>query len=192
YYSSAATYWDPPEADRQQMRHMIREVGAWLRREVDYRGAFTIDGIMSAQGFRPTELNPRFGAALRVVANSVRELPLMLLHLAMIEHPELDWRPALLEELLLTSADSSRAGGAIAIPDKRTEETSYLDLRWSEDHFEVLDAIPTSGKDPLEADARCMLGPSPSGSFMSIRFNPETTPVGESLAPRVVAAIEAA
>ena len=49
------------------MREAARRVGAVLRDEVAYRGAFTLDGVATVDGFRPTELNPRFGAGLGVI-----------------------------------------------------------------------------------------------------------------------------
>ena len=39
-----------------------RRVGAHLQREHGYRGAFGIDGVLTADGFRPTELNTRMSA----------------------------------------------------------------------------------------------------------------------------------
>ena len=47
-YAGAATFWDPPAADREVMRDLARRVGAGLRDRVGYRGAFTVDG-----GWRP-------------------------------------------------------------------------------------------------------------------------------------------
>ncbi len=53
-YMRASTFWDPPPEDRAQMRQIAASVGAQLRREVGYRGAFTIDGVLTDRGFRPT------------------------------------------------------------------------------------------------------------------------------------------
>jgi hypothetical protein len=58
-YAGAATFWDPPDPDREVMRDLARRVGDALRERVGYRGAFTVDGILSAEGFLPTELDPR-------------------------------------------------------------------------------------------------------------------------------------
>lgn len=64
-YAGASTTWDPPPADREAMRDVARRVGEMLHRKVDFRGGFTVDGIHTADGFLPTELNPRLGAGLR-------------------------------------------------------------------------------------------------------------------------------
>jgi len=84
-YCSSSTTWDPPDADRESMRAMVRRVGALLRDEVGFRGTFTIDGVMTADGFRPTELNPRFGAGLATIARGVPELPIYYLDLAIAD-----------------------------------------------------------------------------------------------------------
>ena len=49
-------------ADREAMRDAVRRVGAHLQRAHGYRGAFGIDGVLTADGFRPTELNTRMSA----------------------------------------------------------------------------------------------------------------------------------
>ena len=67
-YSGLGTTWDPPAADREAMRDAARRVGAHLQREHGYRGAFGIDGVLTADGFRPTELNTRMSAGATTVA----------------------------------------------------------------------------------------------------------------------------
>ena len=61
-YSGLGSTWDPPAADREAMRGAARRVGAHLQRDHGYRGAFGIDGVLTADGFRPTELNTRMSA----------------------------------------------------------------------------------------------------------------------------------
>ncbi len=60
------------------MRDAARRVGEQLRAEVDFRGAFTLDGVATVDGFRPTELNPRFGAGLSVITRGLADVPLHL------------------------------------------------------------------------------------------------------------------
>lgn len=108
-YGGASTAWEPPAADRIAMQDVARRVGRHLRSTVGYRGTFTVDGILTRDGFRPTELNPRFGGALLRVGAGI-DLPLYLLHLATVSRPDLDWRPHDLEEAVLTAADATPVG----------------------------------------------------------------------------------
>ena len=61
----------PAGGVREEMREAARRVGEQLRAEVEFRGAFTLDGVATADGFRPTELNPRFGAGLEVITRGL-------------------------------------------------------------------------------------------------------------------------
>ena len=67
-YGGLGTYWDPPQADRDQMRAVVRRVGAHLKQVHGYRGSFGVDGVLTADGFRPTELNSRMSAGASTVA----------------------------------------------------------------------------------------------------------------------------
>ena len=50
------------------MRAIARRVGAHLQAAHGYRGAFGIDGVLTADGFRPTELNTRMSAGATAVS----------------------------------------------------------------------------------------------------------------------------
>ncbi|MEC9070877.1 MAG: hypothetical protein VX938_00800, partial [Myxococcota bacterium] len=106
-YGGAATSWKPPEPVGGAMRSAALRVGEHLRDTVGYRGSFTLDGVVTAEGFLPTELNPRFGAAIGRMANSMPELPLYLLHLCTAEGLELDYRPHDLERLVIEEAEAN-------------------------------------------------------------------------------------
>ncbi|HEU5035981.1 MAG TPA: hypothetical protein VFT70_03170 [Nocardioides sp.] len=67
-HGGLGTGWDPPAADRERMRAVARRVGEHLRVAHAYRGAFGIDGVLTADGFRPTELNPRMPAGAHLLA----------------------------------------------------------------------------------------------------------------------------
>ncbi len=72
-YGGLSTYWDPHPDDRAAMRAIARDVGAHLGSSYDYRGAFGIDGVLTADGFRPTELNTRMPAGATTLATVDRE-----------------------------------------------------------------------------------------------------------------------
>jgi hypothetical protein len=110
FYAGCASYFDPPTQHRESMRSLAKTVGAKLREEVGFRGAFTVDGVMTADGFRPTELNPRNGAGLVTMARAFDQ-PALLVIDCVASGLELDWRPSELEDQLLTAFDAQRAGG---------------------------------------------------------------------------------
>ena len=183
HYSRAATFWDPAPDDREAMRVLARRVGDHLRLELGYRGAFNIDGVMTADGFRPTELNPRFGAALSLLYAALPDLSLMLLQLAVTEGIEADYRPSELERLIVDSADAHRRGGGLAVARSRRETTVKQGLAWTDSgQFQI-------ALDDRSPDAIAVLGPAAAGAFLSLDLVPERTPVGPSAAPRIAAAL---
>jgi hypothetical protein len=186
-YAGVATFWDPPAVDREQMREVARTTAVALGSQVGFRGAFTIDGVLTARGFLPTELNPRVGAGLGILGNSVSGLPLVLLALAAQAGEALDFRPAELEQLVLSGADAVRAGGgwlAVAGSGRSTETR-----RWP--LVEIDGTYRVSGEgEPVHAEL--VVGPSDVGSF--VRFTPDPARIrpGPSIAPRIVKGLELA
>lgn len=180
-YAGASTYWDPAPADRDEMRATARRVAEGLRDRYAYRGTFTIDGIMTADGFRPTELNPRFGAAIQTMTGGLAGLPLTFLDLFLRGGFPIDAKAAELEAAVLTAADANRSGGGWTIgPGLRTETTRHSVVRDA-------DGLRFAGDDE-EPHGTITIGPAPEGVFS--RFIPARahTPVGASLAPLVAEA----
>lgn len=180
HYASAATFWDPPAQHRELMRAFARKVGRWLDQQHQYRGAFTIDGIMTRAGFVPTELNPRFGAALRYVDRAVDGFSLLLLNMALIEGAQANWRPEALERLLLEAADAQRGGRASIMTAKDITATTFH-LAIHGDELSEVDA-------PEQAQMTVNMGPMSSGGHISVVFHPDKTPTGLSVAPRALKA----
>lgn len=185
-YGGAATFWDPPQADREAMRATAIEVGEHLRDRVDYRGALTIDGIMTEDGFRPTELNTRAGAAMGLVTGAVDDLPIGLIQRALVEKEEADFRAAELEELVVGAADQKRAGGGWAILSTPTENTQKTHLIWEGSELEPVE------EEPEEPAGTLMFGPSAVGGFLRFNADPDRTAKGPSVAPLVLEAFAAA
>lgn len=179
-YAGTATFWDPAPDDREEMRAVARRVGEGLRGRIDFRGAFTVDGVMTADGFRPTELNPRAGAGLGPIGAALPALPLQLLHVAAREDTGLDARPAELERLVVEASDRSRQGAAYtAIATRFAESTT---------HRIVYDGTACRVADEGEpADATVMLGPSNIGGFVRIAPADDRMPAGPAIAPLAVA-----
>jgi hypothetical protein len=179
-YAGAATYWDPSDADREYMRGVARRVGEAFRAEVG-PGTFTVDGIMTEDGFRPTELNPRFGAGLNVIARGLPDLPLVLICQALQGGEALDYRPRDLEDMLVQGADAHRSGGGwttikTVVQESREHAIARVDGGYR---------LAALGE---PADASLLIGPSNIGGFVRFTPDPTRTPRGASIAPAVVAA----
>jgi hypothetical protein len=178
-YAGVATYWDPPPADRDQMRDVARRVGAELQRRVGYRGGFTVDGVLTSEGFRPTELNARFGAGMTPVTAGLG-LPLNLIQVLAVDEPSADLRPAELERIVLEYADASRGGGAYTlIPQRRTETQSHA--------VAERDGVFVHATDDVRV-GDVVIGPASIGGLVSYQPDHAKVAVGPSFAPVVVRA----
>lgn len=174
-YAGMASAWDPPHADREDMRACARRVGEHLRAAVDYRGAFSLDGVMTTDGFRPTELNPRFGAALGLASGGV-DVPLYLLHLAVVEGVVAD-RPAEdVERAILTGADAVRAVRCHVVVDRSVGEHTV--------HLRRTGAGVTTSQES-EAEVTVHSGPAAMGSFIGLSVSAGAAPTGSSVAPLI-------
>jgi hypothetical protein len=178
-YAGAASFWDPPAADREVMRDLARRVGDGLRERVGYRGAFTVDGVLAAEGFLPTELNPRLGAGLSMMTGNLPGLPVGLLDRALIEGEALAFGAADLEGQVLAAADRSRAGGAWTVTEAAADATSELPVA-----FEQGTCRPA---EVGEADGVLTFGPSGVGGFVRLALDPDRVPAGPPVAPLAVA-----
>jgi hypothetical protein len=180
-YGGAATFFDPSPADRAQMRDVARRVGALLRDEVEFGGTYGIDGVLTRDGFLPTELNPRFGGGLGAVARAMPDLALLPLHWAAAAGMALPVTAAEIEAELVAAADTHRAGGGWVFVDVVHHETCELPVVLRDGRCQPADgAIP---------DGSVQVGPGPEGGFVRFTADPDRTPVGPSIAPRVCAVL---
>lgn len=180
FYAGCATAFDPNPDDREAMRDLARRVGAALREEVDYRGPFGIDGVLAEEGYVPTELNARAGAALGPLAHGL-DLPLSPLCLAVAEGERLDYRPDLLERAIVESADTHRTCAGWSVTPRRFDANRTLEvLRDGAEYRERL-----SGEDH---DGAIRAGPGAAGGFLRFTLRPERIERGPSAAPEVVRA----
>jgi hypothetical protein len=179
-YAGAATFWDPPDADRAYMRSVARRIGDAYRERIG-TGAFTADGVMTESGWIPTELNPRFGAGLSVIARGLADFPLILLCQALQCGERLNYRPAELEQWLVTAADDHRSGGGWTVIKREEQETREHRLVRAEAGYRL-------AEDGDQVDGTLVIGPSNVGGFVRFVPEPARTPVGQSIAPAVVAA----
>ncbi|MDQ3627526.1 MAG: hypothetical protein M3419_01660 [Actinomycetota bacterium] len=175
-FAGMSTWWDPPPGAREDMRASARRIGEVLRERVGYRGGFSIDGVLTTDGFRPTELNPRFSGGLNEIARAVAPLPLELAQYAAVSGREVGVAASMLEVLVTEAADAHRFGTVIAVSSRvrvtGTEEVAVV----------LTDGNLTPATPGTEPDATMLAGPAGfDGTF--IRCTPADSAIatGQSL-----------
>ena len=73
-FAGAATFWDPPAADRDEHPRRRGRLGEVAARAGRLPRRVHVDGILSAEGWVATECNPRFGAGLHYTRAALPEL----------------------------------------------------------------------------------------------------------------------
>ena len=166
-YSGSSTNWKPAEKTRKQMHDTAIKVGNHLRKTVGYLGSFTIDGIVTKHGFRPTELNPRFGAALGRMSASVGGLPLYPLHICTAEGIELNYQPQHLRQLIVETVEANPLiKGMYTLEGQTIQEQKKLHLIPDQKTgWKIAD-------DKAENTCSIQLGPAPSGALVFASIDP--------------------
>mgnify|MGYP001822221341 CR=1 FL=1 len=181
-YVSAANFWDPPGAAREEMRIAVRRVGTLLKERHGYLGGFGIDGVCTSDGFLPTELNPRLSKGHHLQALAA-DLPISIMELMQIEG-DLEISSVELEQFIVDAAVDARRGGML-LPLDGYEEPRRVGIRFIDGRAVAVDAEGV-------ADATMEIGGAVAGSIIIMRLAPERTPIGPSIAPRSVAVIDLA
>lgn len=177
-YAGTGTWWDPAADDRRAMQQVARLAGDQLRREVDYRGAFTVDGVVTAQGFLPTELNPRSGGAFGDLSAGDRRLPLSLLDMCIRHGLDLDYRPQQLQSFVTALADNHRTGTGRVVVNRSFAKTETHGLVVDQNTLRFAD-----DDDPTHITLTT--GPSEVGGFLRVKPDDDFMTKGSSMAPLV-------
>jgi hypothetical protein len=181
-YAQGANFWNPPDAVRDEMRTAARSVGMLLQERLDYLGGFGIDGVCTRNGFLPTELNPRLSIGHGLQSRAV-DMPLATIERMLIEG-DLDVDARDLEDTVVSVVTTARSGGML------TPLTAAYDAAKTGIRFDGPDAVAV---DPDEENDGIMeIGPASMGSIIILRLDPDRTPIGPSVAPRAVQAIDLA
>lgn len=177
HYAGPATFWDPPGDIRQEMRIAAARTAEYLAATVGYIGSFSIDGVCTAEGFRPTEINTRYSAGIGIMARAI-DVPLGAVTRALVEG-RITVPAGLLEEAILTEADATRIGG-IGMP---------IEIETTPQEMGVTFGDGRAHRVPVgEGWGDMKLGPSSHGSYLLMRLDPEQVPAGRSSAPLAAAA----
>ncbi|RKT52038.1 hypothetical protein [Saccharothrix australiensis] len=181
-YAGCASYYDPPARIREEMRNLARRVGERLRETVDYRGTFTLDGIATAEGFLPTEINTRYGGAMTCFEDALPQLPLALAQVALVAGHDLGVSSIEFEELLVGAADGYRRGSVganvRAVRPTETVERPVVFTEWS-CRFAHPDEVPHGA---------LRLRPSPLGARLELDLSADQLTPGRPVVPLAVAA----
>jgi hypothetical protein len=176
FYAGTASFYDPAPEDREDMRVTAKQVGNALRDMVNFCGVFTIDGVMTKDGFRPTELNPRYGAGVMPLLKGLADFPLELLAQTVVSGSATDFKPKELEELIIKTADEQRGGGTWRAVSNHLPQIDKRGVKLVDSGWEWAD-------DGEDNDGTVIVGPGTLGSF--VRFAPDNSsiPIGKPFAP---------
>jgi hypothetical protein len=170
-YCGLGTTWDPPAADREVMRTAVHRVGAHLQREHGYRGAFGIDGVLTADGFRPTELNTRMSAGASTVSEVDRRF-FTFLQAALVADVDTGLSASDVEGLV-PEMDAHRTGKVICVGEGASVDEDSYPLAWDGTSF---------SRASFDTGNLFSVGPTPSGLFAKVDPCRAMVP-GQRLAP---------
>jgi hypothetical protein len=107
------------------MRAAARRVGAHLQDDHGYRGAFGVDGVLTADGFRPTELNTRMSAGATALSEVDKRF-FTFLQAALVAGMDPGITAADVEGLV-PAMDAARVGKVVAFAEgvKQPPQESY-------------------------------------------------------------------
>ncbi|PNE34744.1 hypothetical protein AF335_05650 [Streptomyces eurocidicus] len=83
-FCGSSTHWRPGDVAERDIRGAARRAGTELVRTTGYRGIFSVDGLLTPDGFTATELNPRHASGLGLRA-ALPDFPVYLYNRAVQE-----------------------------------------------------------------------------------------------------------
>lgn len=170
------TTWDPPSSDADDMRQLARRLGRHLQDRAGYRGGFGLDGVLTADGFRVTELNPRLSGGLTRLHRAAPQAQLELVHVNALLGRDVGRAAARIEEEALTLLEDRRIVDVLTLSPRRV-----LD-----EHVEVPVAAGEAGLEATADEANLVGsvagGPSSLGTFFRLTLLDGVARAGERMA----------
>lgn len=115
-FCGSSTHWRPGEQAERDIRGAARRAGAELVRTTGYRGIFSVDGLLTPEGFTATELNPRHASGLGLRA-AHPDFPVYLFNRAVQEElPGLEGVGAAALERFVRRAVAAAPSYALTVP----------------------------------------------------------------------------
>jgi len=167
-YGGLGTTWDPPDVDRTRMRDLARRTGEHLRATVGYRGAFGIDGVLTEDGFRPTELNARMSGGLASLARVVDGPLFTLLQSNLVDGRDAGVSVADLEAWALPRMDGARFAKPIAMSPRQVASDPFdVHVRWDGRRLT---------RSWSETGWQVSVGPNPAGTYCRLATPSDPVP----------------
>ncbi|MGI9666340.1 MAG: hypothetical protein ACR2N2_04450 [Acidimicrobiia bacterium] len=189
YYARVGNLWEPPASGSKEMRAAVRSVADVLSREVGYLGSFGIDGVLTTEGFRPTELNPRMsvGSGIQWFGSG---LPLADMELMLYEGDmEIDAR--WLESVVTGWAKGNRRASFMLPTTSPVTEQTEIGFRFGDGDVTAVD-LDEQGEPSEETDGTMRIGPSNFGGVALVRLDSDRIERGPSTAPLAIPLMELA
>ncbi len=182
-YMGASTHWEPNSSEKAHLEDVVRKVGHALREEADFRGTFTVDGVLMNGQFYPTEINTRAGAGIFALY-SQDHTSYYLLDLMLKDGQFVDLDTSALQDWMRVTAHSNRsarAWGEAEIDGECPNETHSL-------IFEAGQWLRID--DEREGAATLSISEGRTGAFMMLAVASETLKRGELFMPYVQVAMQ--
>lgn len=170
-YAGVSSVWKADDMVTAEMRSVAKRVGEYLSESDGYLGPFGIDGVLTADGFLPTELNPRMSVGAGSQLSSV-DLPLGLLMRCEIEGL-VDIDHIWLEETALSQREPRIHMG------RMIEEV----VRGSAFVHRGDDGRLVATQEEEGSIGEITIGPSTTGSYLKATFDIEQIGVGGLVGP---------
>ena len=184
-YFGSAGFWQPPAEAAEAIRGATRRIGAALGAHLGYRGAFTVDGVLAADGFWPTEINARPGEGLSILDGLDTALAPTLLSRMLKGDAPIGMFAAEYEAELLAVSERRAAGYGRLVVERSWQGDRRWGVVWTGEAY----ALAVDGEAP---DAEIWAHAMQPRGFLRIVPDPDRTPRGPSVAPRVVAGLAVA
>jgi hypothetical protein len=185
-YAGMGTGWSPPEADADEMRALARAVGTHLQAVHGYRGAFGLDGVLTADGFRVTELNPRFSGGMTRFSRVSPAAHLDLVQVNALIGRDVERSAADIEAAALADLDAHRFADVMGLTERvRPDRTTSAMVTLDDDRL-----VTTEDEDLAIGVAS--FGPASTGGFVRLALHDGSVQPGHRAAPLAVALLRLA
>jgi hypothetical protein len=165
-------------ASGSELSELTDRIGVQLRARLSYRGAFSVDGILTNGGFLPTDFNPRLTSAMEAAPSALR----VRLHVAnLLLREGIDLDIATIEQVarqVFATRETHTLYGAAATA--RSNAPRRSGIRWHGQQLIIADSAVEHGHVTLAPSVRGWL----VTANLAAAFLPADRPLG-ALAPQV-------